>query len=45
VATLFTSNETLARQTAPLVWEAFTLGPTPPEPKSVIYETLGIDFH
>ena len=43
VATLYTGNEVTARQIAPLVWEAFTLGPESPEPKSVIYETIGIE--
>jgi len=43
VATLYTSSEILARQMAPLVWEAITLGPDAPEPKPVIHETIGLE--
>ena len=43
IATLYTACEMTARQLAPQVWEAFTLGPKPPELKSVIYETIGLD--
>ncbi len=42
VATLYTADESIARQTAPQVWEAFTLAAKPPVPKSVIYETIGL---
>lgn len=43
VATLYTACEVTARQAAPQVWEAFTLAAKPPMPKSVIYETIGLD--
>ena len=42
VATLHTNNEMAARQTAALVWDAFEIGPDPPDPQPVIYETIGL---
>ena len=43
IATLYTASEITAREVAPQVWEAFTLGSKPPQPKSVIYETIVLE--
>ena len=43
VATLYTRSKVLARQIAPSVWQAFSLGPSAPESRPVIYETIGLD--
>ena len=43
VATLYGDNEVAARQAAGLVWDAFDIGPEPPAPQPVIYETIGLD--
>lgn len=43
VATLYANNEVAARQAASLVWDAFEVGPKPPAPQPVIYETIGLD--
>ncbi len=42
VATLYTRDEISAREAASVVWNAFRLGPEPPEPKPVIYEIIGL---
>ena len=44
VATLYTNDESAAQSVAPLVLDAFRLGPTAPDPLPVIYETIGLDF-
>ena len=44
VATLYTNDEASARAVAPLVWDAFALGPITPDPQPVIYETIGLDI-
>ena len=44
VATLYTNDESAAQSVAPLVLDAFRLGPTAPDPSPVIYETIGLDF-
>ena len=43
IATLYTASEITAREVAPQVWEAFILGPEPPQPKSIIYEIIGLE--
>lgn len=43
LATLYTSDESAARAVASFVQDAFQLGPTPPDPQPVIYETIGLD--
>lgn len=44
VATLYTNDEAAARAAAPLVLDAFALGPIAPDPQPVIYETIGLDL-
>ena len=44
VATLYTNDEAAARAVAPLVWDAFALGPFMPDPQPVIHETIGLDI-
>ena len=42
VATLYTDNEVAARQAATLVWNAFDIGPGPPDMPPVIHEIIGL---
>ena len=44
IASLLTNNEIAARQAAAGVSEAFVIGPEPPVPSPVIYETIGLEF-
>jgi len=44
IATLYTNDEAAARSVAPLVWDAFAIGPAAPDPQPVIYETIGLDI-
>ena len=42
VATLYTDNEVAAREAAALVWDAFEIGPAPPQLPPVIHEIIGL---
>jgi len=44
LATLYANDEAAVRPVAPLVLDAFAVGPTAPDPSPVIYETIGLDF-